>query len=215
MITVAVVGGGAAGMMAALEAASRGAAVSVFERQNRVGRKLAVTGNGRCNLTNINATTLSYHGAEAGFAAPALRRFSVTETLAHFRGLGLLTVTEPDGRVYPLSDTAGSVVDVLRFAMDASGVRLKDSCEVIALERSGSGWRVVCPDGPFPADRVIIACGGMARRPRRTAFTFRQAIPLRVSPKVEWQFKRSHNAKERFFCEHRRAVFCAFRALSN
>ncbi len=162
MISVAVIGGGAAGMMAALEAASRGAAVSVYERQNRVGRKLAVTGNGRCNLTNLHASPQSYHGLDPGFAAPALNRFSPMETLAHFRGLGLLTVFEPDGRVYPLSDTAGSVVDVLRFAMEASGVCLKDSCEVTALERAGSGWRVKCTEGSFEADRVIAACGGMA-----------------------------------------------------
>ncbi len=162
MNSVAVIGGGAAGMMAALEAASRGAAVSVFERQSRVGRKLAVTGNGRCNLTNLNASPRSYHGTDSDFAAPALCRFSPAETLAHFRSLGLLTVAEPDGRVYPLSDTAGSVVDVLRFAMEAAGVCLKDSCEVSALKRMDAVWRVDCPEGAITADRVIVACGGMA-----------------------------------------------------
>ena len=162
MITVAVIGGGAAGMMAALEAASRGAAVSVYERQNRVGRKLAVTGNGRCNLSNLNASPAAYHGADGSFAEPALRRFSPEETLSYFRSLGLLTVAEPDGRVYPLSDTSGSVVDVLRFAMEALGVRLKDSCEVRSLERYGEGFRLTCKDGSVEADRVIVACGGMA-----------------------------------------------------
>ncbi len=162
MITVAVIGGGAAGMMAALEAASRGAAVSVYERQNRVGRKLAVTGNGRCNLSNLNASPAAYHGADGSFAEPALRRFSPEETLSYFRSLGLLTVAEPDGRVYPLSDTSGSVVDVLRFAMEALGVRLKDSCEVRSLERYGEGFRLTCQDGSVEADRVIVACGGMA-----------------------------------------------------
>ena len=162
MITVAVIGGGAAGMMAALEAASRGAAVSVFERQSRVGRKLAVTGNGRCNMTNRNASPSSYHGTEREFAAAALGKYGPEETLGYFRSLGLVTVTETDGRVYPLSDTAGSVVDVLRFAMEAAGVRLVDNCEVRRLEKSGSGFRVICSDSAWEAERVIVACGGMA-----------------------------------------------------
>ena len=162
MITVAVIGGGAAGMMAALEAASRGAAVSVFERQSRVGRKLAVTGNGRCNLTNMNASPAAYHGSDSGFAAAALKRYGPEETRAFFRDLGLLTVSEGDGRVYPLSDTAGSVVDVLRYAMESAGVRLYAGCEVQRLERTGRGFRVVRREGSVPADRVIVACGGMA-----------------------------------------------------
>ena len=162
MITVAVIGGGAAGMMASLEAASRGAAVSVFERQSRVGRKLAVTGNGRCNLTNLNASPAAYHGTERGFAAGALGEYGPEETLKFFRALGLVTAAEPSGRVYPLSDTAGSVVDVLRFAMEAAGVKLVADCEVRRLERSRRGFRVVCPDSAWEADRAIVACGGMA-----------------------------------------------------
>ena len=96
MITVAVIGGGAAGMMAALEAASRGAAVSVFERQNRVGRKLAVTGNGRCNLSNLHAAPDFYHGTDRAFAGPALRQYGPEVTLAYFRSLGLVTTVQED-----------------------------------------------------------------------------------------------------------------------
>ncbi len=162
MITVAVIGGGASGMMAALTAASRGAAVTVFERQSRLGRKLAVTGNGRCNLTNLHASPESYHGTDRSFAAPALRRFGQEETRKYFRELGLITVAEPNGRVYPLSDTAGSVVDVLRYALDAAGVRLLDGCEVNRLERTKNGLLLSWAGGSMAADRVIVACGGMA-----------------------------------------------------
>ena len=162
MRKVAVIGGGAAGMMAALEAASRGAAVSVYERQSRVGRKLAVTGNGRCNLSNRNASPVSYHGDDGAFAVPALRQYGPEETLAYFRSIGLLTVTEENGRVYPLSDAAGTVVDVLRYAMEAAGIRLFDSCEVRSLERTKSGFRLRWQEGSAAAERVIVACGGMA-----------------------------------------------------
>ena len=162
MITVAVVGGGAAGMMAALEAASRGAAVSLFERQSRVGRKLAVTGNGRCNLSNLNTSPAAYHGEDRGFTGPALKEYGAGETLAYFKRLGLVTAIQSDGRVYPLSDTAGSVVDVLRLSMEAAGVRLFDSCEVSRLVKTKTGYRVIWQDGSFEAGRVIVACGGMA-----------------------------------------------------
>jgi predicted Rossmann fold flavoprotein len=162
MITVVVIGGGAAGMMAALEAASRGAAVSLFERQSRVGRKLAVTGNGRCNLSNIHASPAFYHGGDRAFTGYALKEFGPKETLAYFKSLGLVTAAQADGRVYPLSDTAGSVVDVLRLSMEAAGVKLHDSCEVSRLEKTKTGYRLIWQDGSLEADRVIVACGGMA-----------------------------------------------------
>ena len=162
MNTVAVIGGGAAGMMAAIEGASCGAAVHLFERQARVGRKLSVTGNGRCNLTNEDLTPDHYHGEDRAFPLAALRRFDTAETLRRFRELGLLTVTEPGGRVYPLSDTAGSVVDVLRFALDAAGVQLHAGAEVRETVRAKGGFRIRTAEETLAADRLIIACGGAA-----------------------------------------------------
>ena len=162
MMTVAVIGGGASGMMAALAAASRGATVSVYERQSRVGRKLAVTGNGRCNLTNLHASMQHYHGAEPAFVLPALQQYGAAETLRCFRELGLLTTAQPDGRVYPLSDTAGSVVDVLRYAMDAAGVKLFAGCEVSRIRKASGRFLISLAEGTATADRVIIACGGAA-----------------------------------------------------
>ena len=121
--TVAVIGGGASGMMAALTAARvPGRRVHLIERQQRVGRKLLATGNGRCNLTNRNAAPGDYSGTDAAFASPALTGFTPEDTLAFFEELGLLTVTEHGGRVYPLSDSANSVLDVLRFALERESV---------------------------------------------------------------------------------------------
>lgn len=162
MHTVAVIGGGAAGMMAAIEAASRGAKVYLFERQARVGKKLSVTGNGRCNLTNEDITPGHYHGEDRAFILPALRRFGTAETLVFFRELGLLTVTEPGGRVYPLSDTAGSVVDVLRFALEALGVSVYTGAEVREIIRKKKRFRMTVDEEELTADRLIIACGGAA-----------------------------------------------------
>ena len=101
---IAIIGGGASGLAAALAAReSLENTVTVYERQNRVGRKLLATGNGRCNLTNRNASPDDYHGRDAAFACPALYRFGPEKTLEWFASLGLITRTEPSGRVYPLS----------------------------------------------------------------------------------------------------------------
>ena len=162
MNTVAVIGGGAAGMMAAIEAASCGASVHLFERQARVGKKLSVTGNGRCNLTNENLSPGHYHGEDRAFVMPALRRFGTAETLRRFRELGLLTVTEPGGRVYPLSDTAGSVVDVLRFALDAAGITVHTGAEVREAKRTKGGFFLRTDAESLTAEKLIIACGGAA-----------------------------------------------------
>lgn len=162
-MTIAVIGGGAAGMMAALTAAeNKRAKIVLFERQGRVGRKLAATGNGRCNLSNAAAAPSAYHGEDAGFTAAALSAFGVEETLAWFGNLGLLTVTEPGGRVYPYSDTANSVVDVLRFACEGAGIDLRLGCAVTGLKKSKKGFTVSFEGGNLAADKVIICCGGAA-----------------------------------------------------
>ena len=164
METVIILGAGASGMVAALTAAeSKNRRVLLLERQQRVGRKLLATGNGRCNLTNTGASPARYHGAEADFVRPALAAFPPEATLEFFRELGLVTVTEPGGRVYPLSDSANSVVDVLRFALDAAGVELRAACPARALRREKSGgFSVVTDAETLRADRLIVACGGAA-----------------------------------------------------
>ena len=164
METVIILGAGASGMVAALTAAeSNNRRVLLLERQQRVGRKLLATGNGRCNLTNTGASPARYHGAEADFVRPALAAFPPEATLEFFRELGLVTVTEPGGRVYPLSDSANSVVDVLRFALDAAGVELRSSCPARAVRREKSGgFSVVTDAETLRADRLIVACGGAA-----------------------------------------------------
>ena len=130
-MVIGIIGAGASGMAAALAASEQpGAQVILLERQARVGRKLQATGNGRCNLTNLHANCGGYHGQEPHFWDTALERFGPEETLEWFRGLGLFTVAEESGRVYPYSDQANSVVDVLRFALDRPNIELKTGFEV-------------------------------------------------------------------------------------
>ena len=160
---VLIIGGGASGMMAALSARKEGAEVCILERQARVGRKLLATGNGRCNLSNTKLTMKNYHGQNAVFAQTALQAFDTQKTLAFFQSLGLITTVEPSGKVYPLSDQAGSVVDVLRLALEEMGVGIRTSFEVTALKRGKKGgFQVLSKEETLHADAVIICCGGMA-----------------------------------------------------
>ncbi len=159
---IGIIGGGASGMAAALAASrSQENQVILFERQARLGRKLLATGNGRCNLSNLHAGVSHYHGEDPGFAASALIRMDVDATLAWFAELGLYTVTEESGKVYPYSDQANSVVDVLRFALERPNVRVLTGCEVTKV-RCGAGFTVETTQGSFECDKLIVACGGLA-----------------------------------------------------
>jgi predicted Rossmann fold flavoprotein len=156
---IGIIGGGASGMAAALTAAQNSDhLVLLFERQARLGRKLQATGNGRCNLSNIHAGVGGYHGQQPDFVKPAMSRFDPEETLQWFRSMGLFTVSEPSGRVYPYSDQANSVVDVLRFALEKPNIRVNTGAEIGKIRKEGNGFSV---DGEY-CDRLIVACGGLA-----------------------------------------------------
>lgn len=161
---IAIIGAGAAGMTAAITAAASGAnQVLLFERQARVGRKLLATGNGRCNLSNRNTNPQRYHGSSPDFVVPALNAFPVDSTLDFFQTLGLYTVTESDGRVYPYSDQANSVVDVLRFGLNRKNIQLLTGTEIVSVKRAGAGFRLKDQEGQtWEADRLIVTCGGAA-----------------------------------------------------
>lgn len=160
---IGIIGAGASGMAAALAAAENpDVEVLVLERQSRVGRKLLATGNGRCNLTNLHALEGGYHGESPDFSKAALTRFSPEETLAWFRSLGLYTVAEPSGRVYPYSDQANSVVDVLRLAMDKPNITLVTGFTVEKIRREPEGFTLSSRENSYFCDKVIVACGGLA-----------------------------------------------------
>ena len=162
-MVIGIIGAGASGMAAAIEAAKNPQVqVVLMERQARVGKKLSATGNGRCNLTNLHADEGGFHGDEGDFSSAALKKYDVDATLEWFRDLGLYTVAEPSGRVYPYSDQANSVVDVLRFALEKSNIQLLTGFEVTKVRKTDSGFRVDSTEETVFCDRLIIACGGLA-----------------------------------------------------
>ena len=160
---IGIIGAGASGMVAAIAAAEDPRnEVLLFERQSRVGRKLLATGNGRCNLSHWDAGPDNYHGSSTGFIQPALDAMGVQQTLHFFRGLGLYTVAEPDGKLYPYSDQANSVVDVLRFALDRPNIRTRLSAEITAVKATSPGFVLKAAEDSVTVDRLIVACGGAA-----------------------------------------------------
>mgnify|MGYP003306290010 CR=1 FL=1 len=135
----AIIGGGASGLMCAvaIKRKNPGEKVVIFERNPRVGKKILATGNGRCNLTNINLTGKEYRNYS--FASYALSEFSPESNISFFNSLGLFTKTDLSGRVYPLSNKAESVLDSLRNALRIYDVEVVTDTVVDRIERKDNG----------------------------------------------------------------------------
>lgn len=159
-IRTVIVGGGAGGLCAAIAAAREGAQVTILEKANRVGKKLLKTGNGRCNLSNRSVGAEGYNRPD--FVAPLLEKTGCGELLDFFASLGLWTVTDGEGRVYPVSDTAASVLDVLRLACASLGAEERCAAEVTAILPGKKGGFTVRlrEGGELHADKVIVSAGG-------------------------------------------------------
>lgn len=160
---IAIIGGGASGMAAALAASeNNNAKIILLEKQARVGKKLQATGNGRCNLSNLHALEYGFHGDSPEFCRYALEHFSPQETIKWFQSLGLFTVSESSGRVYPYSDQANSVLDILRFALMKRNIELRTEWEVIRAKKRNAGFIIENGKEQIQCDKLIIACGGLA-----------------------------------------------------
>ncbi len=160
MERVVIIGGGAAGMAAAITAAMCGDHVTVLERMDRVGKKILATGNGRCNL--MNTGEWRYPGGRA-LAQAVLKRCGAAEQQRFWEHFGLRMRQEEDGRVYPVSGAASTVLDTLRQAMSALRVETITDCTVTALSREKKGWVIQASGTVYSADRVIVAGGGCAQ----------------------------------------------------
>ncbi len=164
MLTVGVVGAGASGIMAALTAAGAGAQVLLFDTNRVVGRKLAVTGNGRGNLTNLRASASRYHCADHSFVERVLAAHGPAQTRSLLGSLGVLTYCTPDGWCYPVSESAAAAAELMGAALDLAGVEVRLLTKVDALEAMGGRWRLRHSGGSaqVTVDRVVVATGGPA-----------------------------------------------------
>ena len=159
---VAVIGGGAAGMMAAIFAARHGDAVTVFEKNAKIGRKLYITGKGRCNLTNNcdSKTVIENTPTNGRFLYSALNRFSPADTIRFFEENGLPLKTERGHRVFPVSDKAADVVDTLLHTAKREGVQITFQRVDELLIKDGTVIGLKTGTKELTFDKVIVACGG-------------------------------------------------------
>jgi len=158
---VVIIGGGASGLSAAIAAARLGATVTILEASARVGRKILASGNGRCNLTNISALPDAYNHPD--FVEPILTRYPYYAIRDFFGSMGLLVTADSEGRVYPITNAAGSVLDVLRLECDRLGVEVRCGFEVdhISEYPHSDGFEVSSQDGEtLRAAVVVVTTGG-------------------------------------------------------
>ena len=165
---ILIIGAGASGMMAAVSSAVHGARVTLLDHNAKPGRKLLLTGNGRCNLTNLDPHLWEkYHSSDPEALALCCRtlkrRMNTDRTLELFREMGLLT-TDRDGYVYPLSESASSVLGVLEREMQMRGIRRKYAQQITGIERDEANgeWLVHAGGYSYRGDCVILCCGSRA-----------------------------------------------------
>ena len=203
---VIIIGGGAAGLCSAIAIKQKNPALSVrlLEALPRVGKKLATTGNGRCNITNKNILKERYHGKNTDFAMYALSKYSGKKTEDFFHAIGVDFIFEGD-KGYPASLQAASVVDCLRFAAEEVGVIICTETKVTNIQLTGELYKVISGNMSFLAENVIIAAGLLSGGERlgsdgqifallkksgfSTVKTYPAIVQLKTEPEIVRQLK--------------------------
>lgn len=183
---VAVLGGGAAGLMASIHAAERGLSVLLLEKNRRPGVKILISGGTRCNITNARGlrntrvvsgpidpsfdpalckgsrAIIEAFGENGGFLAPALKSFNVEQTIEFFESENVAAKIEANGKIFPVTDRAADVLDALSRRLQRSGAHLRCGSPVLGVEASGDGFEITTPAGAFACRNVIVAMGGQS-----------------------------------------------------
>ncbi|MCI6615756.1 aminoacetone oxidase family FAD-binding enzyme [Ruminococcus sp.] len=161
---VVIVGGGASGLMCAISAKQRNKNISVaiIEKNDRVGKKLLSTGNGRCNLTHNNITAENYCGSFKKQSNAVFEKYNTKKLLEIFKNLGLLTFCDNEGRYYPQCKQASAVLDVLRFACGRLNVEIFCGENIRSIRQGGKSYSIKTDGNEFVAKKLVIANGSKA-----------------------------------------------------
>lgn len=159
---VIIVGAGASGLAAAISAKrkNKDLKIAILEAQKKAGKKILVTGNGRCNLTNTNVNKDFYHGSFD--VAPVLKRYSANKLMAYFSALGLVCDTESSGLVYPHSRQASAVLDVLLMEIKRLNIEIICECKVELIRKKSGTFNIKTNNGDYVSKKVVMSCGGKA-----------------------------------------------------
>lgn len=158
---VTVIGGGAAGMMAAITSAREGARVTILEHKDRIGKKILSTGNGRCNFTNTYQTPACYRSDNRDFAWNIIQKFNVEKTISFFKELGIYP-KDRNGYLYPYSDQAAAILEVLQIEVAKLDICVMTEINVLDIQPVKKGIRITTDKKTITADSVILACGSKA-----------------------------------------------------
>lgn len=153
---VIVIGAGASGCISSIFAKEKYENVLIIDKQNKLAKKILVTGNGRCNLSNINVNSKCYNQNIDKY----LNEFNVKDTLAFFNKIGLEYYSDDEGRIYPISNSAKSVVDVLTNKIEQLGIKYNLNTEVKNISKTKNKYIIETTDKVFSTNKVIVATGG-------------------------------------------------------
>ncbi len=157
---VIIIGGGPAGIMAALSAAENGADVTILERNDKIGRKLLATGDGRCNFTNMNFQVENYYGENPKFPISVFSQFDLYQTLYYFEQIGISPKVGDGGKVFPASFQASSVIDIFKYEIEKRNIRLELMSYVKEIYKMDV-FKVKTLEGKvYSGEKLIIATGG-------------------------------------------------------
>ncbi|MEW9097147.1 MAG: NAD(P)/FAD-dependent oxidoreductase [Clostridiaceae bacterium] len=158
---IIIVGGGASGLVAAIVAKDRGLNVAIVEGNDRIGKKILTTGNGRCNITNTCVNNLKYYSNNTNFFKSAIENFNLNNTMEFFNSLGLPLVELEDGKIYPMSLQASSVLDVFRMAIDERDIPLYLNSKISKIQKLNNTYKLfTSEDINFTCNKLILSCGG-------------------------------------------------------
>ena len=179
-----IIGAGASGLVAAIQAnrLHPDITIALFEHLPRVGKKILATGNGRCNLTNMKALSHDYRNKD--FADKALNKYPPEKVIEFFASLGLLTFSDSEGRVYPRSNAAASVLDALRFGADKHGIDIITETDISKIEKQGDCFIM---NGEYKCDKLILAGGGKSSSSQGSdgsALKLAKALGHKLTPTV-------------------------------
>ena len=158
---VLVIGGGASGMMAAVTAASFGASVTLLEKKEQLGKKILITGNGKCNYGNLLTGPSDYRGHDRTLIKSVLRAFPIEKSIDWFEASGMLSMSRRE-YLYPASQNASTVVSIFKRRLKECGVEVVTDCYVSKVLETGNTFKAVTSRGEYTADKLILACGSEA-----------------------------------------------------
>ncbi len=183
---IAIIGGGASGMVCALIASGSGCDVTLIEKNKKIGRKILATGNGRCNITNEDVSEKNYHGHHLSTVQYALKQFGKHEVRKFFADLGLDLIAIEDGRMFPMSLQSASVVVFLEDALRANGVTIMTEVTVRSVHKKSDKFFIQSEQKEFSFDKVVIATGSMAMPSLGSSedgYSFAQHFGHRIYPR--------------------------------